>query len=103
MNLQEFLNTNPINFKSYCLVFSPELAQILQSIQNEYGSKQHVPQPRLLTDGRYILGADLLTEVHPGGLYHDGWQHLPQDRFSEVEVVPWNDVISLFPVEPDIE
>lgn len=103
MNLQEFLNTNPTDFKSYCLVFSPELAQILQDIQNEYGSKQHIPQPRALTDGKYVLGADLLTEVHPGGLYYDGWQHLPQDRFSEVEVVLWSDIIPLFPVEPELE
>jgi hypothetical protein len=103
MNLQELLATNLADLKSYCLVFTAELAQVLQIIQNEYGSKRHIPLPRQLIDGRHVLGADILTEVHPGGLYHQGWQYLPQERFNEVEVMLWNDVIPLLPVEPDIE
>ena len=103
MNLQEFLTTPPNNFKSYCLILIPDLVELLLTIQNKYGNKQTIIYPRQLIDGRYVLGADLLTEVQPGGLYHQGWQHLPQERFNDVEVMVWNDVTPLLPVEPGIE
>ena len=59
------------------------------------------PQPTSvqLTDGRYILCGDLLSEV-PNGLYGVGFQHLDTSRFDEIEVIPWADAIVLLP-EPD--
>jgi hypothetical protein len=103
MNLQEFLVTNPNSFKLYCLILTTELAQLLLTTQSKHSNEQFKIYPRELIDGRYVLGADLLTEVQPGGLYHQGWQHLPQERFNEVEVMLWNDIVPLLPVEPGIE
>lgn len=52
-----------------------------------------------LTDGRYMLGADLLTEIGPGGLYSEGFGQLPQEALPLVQVVPLTDALALRPVD----
>ena len=47
-----------------------------------------------------MLGADLLSEIEPGGLYHDGFQLLPPALFTAVDVIAWDDAVALIP-EPE--
>jgi hypothetical protein len=81
--------------KQWGLVFAEDLAQRLAAVQQENPS-QHVAQPMLLTDGRYFLNGDLLTEV-PNGLYGPGFQKLDIERFNEISVVPLADALALIP------
>ena len=85
---------------SNALVFADDLAVRLAEVQAEHGDPRHVPSPRLLADGRYMLTADILTECVPGGLIYGGFSHLDASRFDEIEVMPIADAVALLP-EPD--
>jgi hypothetical protein len=72
------------------LVFDAAIAQRLEDAQPHY---QHQVAPITLTDGRYALCADLLTERD--GIYAPTFQSLDQSAFSLVEVFSSDDVSSL--------
>lgn len=80
------------------LVFPAALLPLLDEAQA--GVTQHFASPIALTDGRYLLSADLLSEVGPGGLYQQGFSNLSGQYFDQVEVMLWEDVAALIP-EPD--
>lgn len=93
--------TLPISYadaRGYALVFTPALAQRLAEIHAEHGSQKCVPVPRVMTDGRLMLSADVLTEVMPGGLLHAMWEAADKDVLAQaVEVMPWAAAVSLLP------
>ena len=64
------------------LVFDSSIAQRLNDAQPVY---QHQAAPILLTDGRFALCADLLTEKD--GIYAPTFQALDQTAFPLVEVI----------------
>lgn len=83
---------------AHALVFDAALAARLSEVQSERGDPRHVPTPRLLTDGRFMLTADILTECVPGGLIYGGFSHLDAGRFDEIEVVPIAQAVAMLPV-----
>jgi len=92
--------TLPVTYEwgiANALVFAEDLAVRLAEVQAEHGDPRHIPSPRLLTDGRYMLTADILTECVPGGLVYGGFSHLDASRFDEIEVMPIEDAIALLP------
>lgn len=95
--------TLPISYddaRQYALVFTPALAARLAELHAIHGSPVCVPVPRVMTDGRLMLCADLLTEVGPGGLLHAMWQAADQAvLLSGVEVLPWDEAIALLPAD----
>ena len=94
--------TLPVTYEwgvAHALVFDVALAQRLGEVQAEHGDPRHVPSPRLLTDGRFMLTADILTECVPGGLVYGGFSQLDAGRFDEIEVVPLADAVALLPAE----
>jgi hypothetical protein len=94
--------TLPVSYEwgvAHALVFGVALAQRLAAVQGQHGDPRHVPAPRTLTDGRYMLTADILTECVPGGLVYGGFSQLDAGRFSEIAVVPLADALALLPGE----
>jgi hypothetical protein len=98
MNLQELIlqNKSYEELQSLVLIFNSSLKDILETTQETFNS-QHKVSPIELTDGRYMLCADLLTEIGPGGLYSQGFGLLDTDLFSQVEVVSLEEISSLLP------
>jgi hypothetical protein len=95
----------PVSYQSakdLSLVFSPDLAAQLAAVQSEHGNPRHVASPVDLVDGRKMLCADLLTEIAPGGLYAQGFAHLPAELFPSVEVLPMSAVLPLLPQPEEI-
>jgi hypothetical protein len=96
--------TLPISYadaKGLALVFTPQLAARLAELHAEHGTTNCVPMPRVLTDGRLMLCADVLAEVMPGGLLHAMWIHADQATLlSSVEVMPWADAVAMLPPDP---
>jgi hypothetical protein len=89
--------------KQLALVFAPQLAARLAELHAIHGSPNFVPMPRMLTDGRLMLCADVLTEVMPGGLLHAMWAAAGQAvLLASVEVIPWAEAVALLPPEPTI-
>ena len=81
--------------KENALVFGVALAQRLAEVQAEHGDPRHVPNPLPLTDGRFMLASDILTECLPGGLVYGGFSRLDAARFSEIEVVPMAEAVAM--------
>jgi len=99
------LITQPINYETardLAIVLTPEQAATLGAIQAQYGNPLHVAAPVPLTDGRLMLCADLLTETGPGGLYAQGFAHLPAELFAQVAVIPMAEAIALIPQPEEI-
>jgi hypothetical protein len=87
--------------KQLALVFTPQLAGRLAQLHAAHGTTNCVPAPRVLTDGRLMLCADVLTEVMPGGLLHAMWAAADQAvLLPSVEVIPWADALALLPPDP---
>jgi hypothetical protein len=90
----------PVSYEwgvAHALLFDAALAQRLAEVQAQHGDPRHVPAPRTLTDGRFMLTADILTECLPGGLVYGGFSQLDAGRFDEIAVVPLADALALLP------
>lgn len=84
--------------KALALVFDGALAARLAAVHRLHGTTNLVPVPTRLSDGRWIVCADLLTEIHPGGRLHSCWIAADQSvLLTAVEVVPMADVAGLLP------
>ena len=89
------------NARQFALVFTPALAARLAELHAIYGSHNCVPMPRVLTDGRLMLCADVLTEVGPGGLLEAMWAAADKTILNAaVEVLPWADAVAMLPPDP---
>ena len=99
------LITQPVSYetaRNLAIILTPEQAATLGAVQQQYGNPQHVAAPMPLTDGRLMLCADLLTETGPGGLYAQGFAHLPAELFLQVQIIPMADTVALIP-QPEEE
>lgn len=99
------LITQPVSYETateLAIVLTPVQAATLGAIQAQCGDPRHVAAPVMLADGRLMLCADLLTETGPGGLYAQGFAHLPAELFPQVAVIPMAEAIALIP-QPDPE
>lgn len=101
MNLPELLATAPdlTTLQSLALVLSPALHDDLVAVQDQLPDRACAVQALPLVDGRWMLGADLLSEIDPGGLYADGFGRLPVTAFPTVEVLSIAEALSLRPAE----
>ena len=99
------LITQPVSYeiaRDLAIILTPEQAATLGAVQAQYGNPQHVAAPVPLVDGRLMLCADLLTETGPGGLYAQGFAHLPAELFAQVQILPMADAIALI-LQPEEE
>jgi hypothetical protein len=86
--------------RGLALVFTTQLAGRLAQLHGQHGSPNCVPVPRVLTDGRLMLSADVLTEVGAGGLLEGMWAAADQAvLLPAVEVMPWADAVALLPAD----
>ena len=83
--------------KGYALVFDQAAYDVLIAAQEQQPNAQHRVGPVQLTDGRWMLCADLLTEIGPKGLYAEGFKLLSADLFDQVEVIDWVEAVKLIP------
>lgn len=78
--------------RQYALVFSPKLASRLAELHAMYGRPDCVAEPELLTDGRMMLCADLLTAIYPGGWLHGMWEAADKSvLLASVDVMPMSE------------
>lgn len=91
----------PISYEAarvYALVFGDALAGRLAEVWSQHGSNECVPSPRRLADGRWMLCADILTEIGPGGMLEAMWANVDQSAvLASVEVIPLGDAVALLP------
>ena len=99
MTLQQLLAADIDTLRQWALVFPAQLAAATSEKWQQYGSTNCVPVPVLLTDGRYMLCADVLSEVAPGGLLRAMWVNSDLEAIEAgTEVMAWNDAVAMIPV-----
>jgi hypothetical protein len=105
MNLLELISTNPdlATLRGLALILTPELQSTLVDVQEQLGPRQHQVATVLLTDGRFMLGADLLTEIGETGLYSAGFGQLPPEVLPLVDVMPMAEALALRPESEPME
>jgi hypothetical protein len=83
--------------KDLALVYSYEVAVLWYTIQQEHGDPRHVGVGLPLSDGRWMMYAEVLSEMYPGGII--GWaiEHLTPEVMDQIEVVPMSEVAALLP------
>lgn len=98
--------TLPISYedaKGFALVFTPQLAGRLAELHAMHGSPNCVPMPRVLTNGRLMLCADILTEIEPGGMLHAMWEAADKAVLGQaVEVIHWAEAVAMLPPDPPL-
>ena len=99
MTLDQLLqgDANADDLRSLWLVFDTTIAQRLSEAQPAY---QHQVAPITLTDGRFAVCADLLTEKD--GIYAPTFAALDQSAFPQVEVIHGSAITELLPT-PSLE
>lgn len=88
----------PANFTAYALILPLSAVLAMQAAQDEVASDRHKVKPVATTDGRWFIGADILTELSPGGLFEAVLPHFDGAALAGVEVVAWADGLALLPV-----
>jgi hypothetical protein len=84
--------------RQWALVFGVQLTQALQAKWQQHGSVNAIPNAILLTDGRYMLPADVLSEVLPGGLLHAMWAASDHAAIAAgTTVLPWSEAVAMIP------
>ena len=85
--------------KDLALVYSYDVAVLLYGVQEEHGDPRHVPAGRQLTDGRWMLCGDVLSEVGEGGILAGGFAFITPEMMEQIEVIPLADAVALLPPE----
>jgi hypothetical protein len=85
--------------KGLALVYPYEIAVALYQVQAEHGDPRHVPIGRQLTDNRWMLNGDTLSEVGDGGILAGAFAHVTPEMMAAVDVVPLAEALALLPAE----
>ena len=101
MTILDLATADIDTLRQYAIVFNSTLAGVLTERWYAYGTPNCQPVPRTLTDGRYMLCADILSETRPGGLLQAMWENSDQAAIAAgVTVMPWADAVALLPPDP---
>lgn len=81
--------------KDLALVYPYEVAVLWYTIQQEHGDPRHVGMGWPLTDGRWMMYGDSLSELSTGGIFGWACEYLTPEIMSQIEVVPMSEVAGL--------
>jgi hypothetical protein len=83
--------------KSLALVYPYEVAVLWYTIQEQRGDPRHIGVGQQLTDGRWMMTGDVLSEICEGGILAWASEHLTPEITAQIEVVPLGEALSLLP------
>lgn len=86
--------------KHLAIVYPYEVAAIWYTLQQEHGDPRHVGSARPTIDGRFVLNGDIMSELHPGGIFAWSLPYLTPEIQAAIEVVPMADIKPLI-VQPE--
>ena len=86
--------------KSLAMVYPYDVAVLWYTTQQEHGDPRHVATAQQLTDGRWMLGGHLLSELYPGGIIGWALPYLTPEFMAAVEIIPLADAVALLPESP---
>ena len=92
----------PADLRDYGLVMPEAVRDSLIAVQDDHGNPRHRLAPVALTDGRYALSCDVLTEAREDGLFGPVTA-LDPANIAQCVTMPWPDVLALLPKGQDDE
>ena len=92
----------PADYKAHALILDTTAVQAIQAAQDVVASDRHKVQPAATTDGCWLVSADILDELAPGGIFAPALERFDGSALGGVEVMAWSDGVALLP-EPDLE
>jgi hypothetical protein len=106
MTLAQLLTADIDTQRQYALVFGGPLATVLRQRWEQFGTANLVPTPSVLTDGRYMLSADILSEVSEQAdskrLLARMWRNSNRAAIAAgITIIPWADAVALLPQAPE--
>lgn len=101
MTLADYLAAGSVPPPDHALILDIATRDEVLAVQATYGNPHHQMQPVPLTDGRWGIGADVLSEA--SGLFAGTFKHLPIELAAAVEVVSWEEFQALLPVPDPID
>jgi hypothetical protein len=100
--LELIQNTPDIDtLRGLFIAITAEQKTIIEAAQDPGSSMRVSPLP--LTDGRHAFCADILSEIHPGGIFHAPFSSLTLTTINETEVITKEQFLALRPADPVIE
>ena len=78
----------PSDYGAYALILPLTAVQAMHAAQEAVAT----------TDGRFFIGADILPELAPGGIFEPALPLFNTNALSGTEVMPWADAIALLPI-----
>jgi hypothetical protein len=87
--------------RSLAMVYPYEVAALWYQMQAEHGDPRHIGSARPTNDGRWVLNGDILSELHPGGIFAWSLPYLTPEIQAAIEVVPMAEIEPLI-VRPEI-
>lgn len=87
----------PANIADFGIIMSAEQAAELVRRQDAAQLHRLRVAPVALTDGRFAVRADVLTEAGAGGLFA-GHELVVEEDLAGIVIVPWAEVLALLPV-----
>ena len=99
----DYIESNPTieDMQSKALLFSATLHDAMQVKQGNIDTN-HLITPVLLTDGRYGICCDVLSETGEGHIFHELFSVLDKALLNTGELVDMSDLMELIP-EPEEE
>ena len=85
--------------KDLAIVYPYEVAALWYTTQEQHGDPRHVGVGRQLTDGRWMMSGDVLSELCPGGIMGWAMPHLTPEIMAQIEVVAMSEAVALLPPE----
>lgn len=90
----------PADLKAWGIVMPQAARDTLVALHDAQGWHLHRVTPVPLTDGRWSLSADVLSEAHPSGLF-SGIALITPEMLNGVEILPWSEILTLLPTPPE--
>lgn len=90
--------TLPISYEwgyNHALLFSVDFANKLKELYTQVGKQDCEIIPVKTIDNRYMLTADILTAIENNGYLCEVWKLVDINLYSEIEIVPIIEVLSL--------
>ena len=98
--LLELITYTPpyLELKDLFIVITEQQKNLIESAQSQSLNMKVSPVP--LVNGKFAICADLLSEIHEGGIFYRSFSNLSLESINETEIVDKETFLSLLPADP---
>lgn len=97
ITLNDLIDNNSYeNTKNWVLVFDTNIKEMIMDISSQYGGSYFVPSIVPIANNKWMLYADILSEINEDGLFYNVWQFLDHELLlANTEILSITDASQL--------